>query len=123
MNTTVQAMTSEQIIDLLDANGIDTWEHDLGSSGGGDWWAIRVEAPRDCFILITPAGYPFDLNADDDAEEFLTLNLYGPGTFEDEADRPWTSFGSDDTPATPKEILDRVAFIRTFAETWDFANA
>ena len=116
-------MTSDQIIDLLDANGIDIDTHDLGSSGGGDWWAIRVEAPRDCFILITPAGYPYDLNDEDDAEEFLTLNLYGPGEFEDDGDRPWTSFGSDDTPATPADILERVAFIRAFAQTWDFTNA
>ena len=40
MNTTTHTMTPDQIIDMLDANGIDNYTRDLGRSGGGDWWAI-----------------------------------------------------------------------------------
>ena len=123
MTTTAQVMSSAQIIDLLDANGIDNYTRDLGSSGGGDWWGIAVPAANGCFILITPAGYPYDSNESDDAEEFLCVQVYGPGDFEDEDDRPWSSFGTDDMPATPGAILAAVTAARTFSETWDFTNA
>jgi hypothetical protein len=120
MNTATQQMSSDQIMDLLRANDIDVTTRDLGSSGGGDWWAIEVPAARDCFLLITPAGYPYDLGDDDDAEEFLCVQLYAGGEYEDDlGDRPWSSFGTDDTPATPDAILAAIAAARTFSETWD----
>lgn len=123
MTTTTQAMSSDQIIDLLNTNDIPVVPRDLGSSGGGEWWGIEVPAARDCFILITPAGYPYDATDPDDTEEFLCVQVYGPGEYEDEADRPWSSFGTDDLPATPDAILAAVAAARTFSETWDYANA
>lgn len=123
MTTTTQAMSSDQIIDLLNTNDIPVVPRDLGSSGGGEWWGIEVPAARDCFILITPAGYPYDATDPDDTEEFLCVQVYGPGEYEDEADRPWSSFGTDDLLATPDAILAAVAAARTFSETWDFTNA
>lgn len=122
MNATAHAMSSDHIIDLLHASGIDNCGRDLGSSGGGEWWGIEVPAARDCFILITPAGYPYDATDPDDTEEFLCVQVYGPGEYEDEADRPWSSFGTDDLPATPDAILAAVAAARTFSETWDYTD-
>ena len=122
MTTTTQAMSSDQVIDLLNANGIDNYTRDLGSSGGGDWWGIEVPAANGCFILITPADYPYDATDPDDTEEFLCVDLYGPGEYEDEADRPWATFGIGKTPATPDAILTAVAAVRTFSETWDYTD-
>ena len=118
MTTTTQAMTSDQIIDLLDANGIDNYTRDLGSSGGGEWFGIEVPAANGCFILITPAGYPYSATDPDDTEEFLCVQVGGGGEYDDEGDRPWSSFGTDDTPATPDAILAAIAAARTFSETW-----
>ena len=119
MNTTAQAMTPDQIIDMLDANGIDNYTRDLGRSGGGDWWAIEVPAAGDRFILITSFDSPFDANVPDYADELLCVQLYAGGEYEDEGDRPWTSFGTDDTPATHDAILAAIAAARTFSESWD----
>jgi hypothetical protein len=118
MNTTTQGMTSDQVIETLDANGIDNYTRDLGCSGGGEWWGIEVPAANGCFILITPAGYPYDATDSDDAEDFLCVQVYGAGEYEDEGDRPWSSFGTDDTPATLDAILAAVAAAQTFSETW-----
>jgi hypothetical protein len=119
MNTTTHTMTPDQIIDVLDANGIDNYTRDLGRSGGGDWWGIEVPAARDCFLLITSIDSPFDADTPDYADEFLCIQLYAGGEYEDFADRPWSSFGTDDTPATPDAILAAIAAARTFSETWD----
>lgn len=122
MTTTTQSMNSDQIIDLLNANGLSVVPRDLGSSGGGEWWGIEVPAANGCFILITPAGYPYDANDADDTEEFLCVQVYGAGEYDDEGDRPWSSFGTDDLRATPNAILAAVAAARTFSETWDYTN-
>ena len=123
MTTTTQAMTSDQIIDLLDANGIDNYTRDLGCSGGGDWWAIEVPAPRDRFILITDVDAPFDAAADDDATDYVAVCLYDSGDYEDLADRPWTYLGEEDIPATADAILAAVAALLAHATVWDTTDA
>ena len=119
MNATAQQMTSDQIIDLLDASGIDNYTRDLGCSGGGDWWAIEVPAPRDRFILITDMDAPFNAAADDDATEYVAVCLYDSGDYEDLADCPWTYLGTDEITATPDAILEAVRALVAHAEVWN----
>ena len=139
MNDTIKAaMTIDEVAQLLADRGLRISIRDLGSSGGGDWCAVQMDMSDGGFILITPDGGPWNANAEDEEAERLLAFRYGPGTFEDEGDRPyvgltdwhtdealafnWTS-PNDEFDATVPALIDHIARLVNLAPDWENANA
>lgn len=116
------ALTAGDLEHLLEESGVTDWtEHDLGWSGGGDWWAVRVPADRGRFILITPVWGPWDFNDPDETASDLAVVLYAhegaqPDGGTDLGESPWVSV-SDDVPVAL--VLDAIAALRDASIGWD----
>lgn len=116
------ALTAGQVLDALVSSGeSDVDFHDLGESGGGDWWAVRVPADRGRFVLITPVWGPWDFNDSEETASDLAVVLYAhegaqPDGGTDLGESPWVAV-SDDVPVAL--VLDAVASLREASLRWD----
>jgi len=130
-------MTMDEVAQLLADRGLEVCIRDLGSSGGGDWCGVQVEMSDGGFLLVTPDSGPWNGNDEDEEAERLTAFRYGPGTFEDEADRPfvgltewhtddalaynWTS-PNDEFDATVPALIAQVAALVNLVPDWEATN-
>lgn len=120
MNTTAQAITLDGLMDALIERGYMVTLRDLGSSGGGDWAAIEIPMPTDRFILITPAGYPWNASDGDEVADSLMAVLYADGDYDTLDDHPMLDTDvADDMPADVDAICDALAALTALNISWN----